>query len=194
MKIVGLTGGIGSGKSTVAKVFATFNIPVYNSDIEAKKLMNTSSEIKKQLIFEFGEQVYLKNYLNKKFLANIIFNDKQKLEYVNSIVHPVVINHFNKWVSLQTTSYVIKENAILFESGMYKNVDFIVTVTAPEETRIKRVQKRDNSTYEEVKSRIKNQISDKEKIKKSDFVIYNNNTRLILPQILKVHNTILKRS
>lgn len=194
MKIIGLTGGIGSGKSTVARVFATFNIPIYNSDIEAKKLMNSSSEIKVQLISEFGEEVYLQNYLNKKFLANIIFNDKNKLNFVSSVVHPVVINHFNSWVSLQTSAYVIKENAILFESGMSKNVDYIITVTAPEETRIKRVQKRDKTTYEEVKSRIKNQISDKEKIKKSDFVIFNDNTRLILPQILKIHQTILKRS
>jgi len=191
MKIIGLTGGIGSGKTTVSRVFATLNIPIYNSDIEAKKLINSSSKIKEKLIFEFGEEVYLQNSLNKKFLANIIFNNKQKLEFVNSVVHPVVINHFHKWVSLQISSYVIKENAILFESGMHKNVDLIITVTAPEETRIKRVQKRDNTTYEEVKSRIKNQISDKEKIEKSDFKIYNDDDQLVLPQILKIHNSIL---
>jgi len=192
MKTIGLTGGIGSGKSIVAKVFATFNVPIYNSDIEAKKLMNSSSEVKKKLISEFGSDVYLNNTLNRKFLANIIFNDKQKLKFVNSIVHPVVINHFNKWVSQQKAHYIIKENAILFESGMYKNVDLIITVTAPEAIRIERVTKRDNSIYEEVKSRISNQISDKEKIEKSDFVIINDNKKLILPQILRIHDTILK--
>ncbi|NPA44081.1 MAG: dephospho-CoA kinase [Chlorobi bacterium] len=192
MKIIGLTGGIGSGKSIVSKVFATFNIPVYNSDIEAKKLMNSSSEIKEKLISEFGSEVYLNNTLNRKFLANIIFNDKQKLEFVNSVVHPVVINHFKKWVSQQKTTYVIKENAILFESGMHKNVDFIITVTAPEDIRIERVIKRDGSTYKEVKARILNQISDKEKVKRSDFVIYNDDKKLILPQIIKIHKKMIK--
>jgi len=192
MKTIGLTGGIGSGKSVVAKVFATLNVPIYNSDIEAKKRMNSSSEIKEKLILEFGSEVYLNNTLNRKFLANIIFNDKQKLEFVNSVVHPVVINHFNEWVSQQKSIYVIKENAILFESGMYKNVDFIITVTAPEEIRIERVMKRDSSTYEEVKSRISNQISDKEKINKSDFVIFNDDKELILPQIITIHKKMIK--
>jgi len=190
MKIIGLTGGIGSGKSTVARVFATLNIPIYTSDIEAKKLMNSSSEIKEKLISEFGNEVYLKNFLNRKFLANIIFNDKQKLNFINSVVHPVVINHFNKWVSLQTSTYVIKENAILFESGMHKNVDFIITVVAPENVRIKRVMKRDKTTYKDVKSRILNQMSEEEKIEKSNFVIINDDKHLILPQILNINNSI----
>lgn len=194
MKIIGLTGGIGSGKTTVAKVFKTFNIPVYNSDIEAKKLMNSSSEIKKQLISEFGRKVYLNNSLNKKYLANIIFNDKNKLKIINSIVHPVVKQHFKEWASHKISPYTIKENAILFESGMYKDVDFIITVTSPIELRIGRVINRDNSTYEEVNSRIKSQISDQDKINKSDFVIFNDNKQLILPQIIEIHNKILKMS
>jgi len=191
MKIVGLTGGIGSGKTIIAKVFKSLNIPVYNSDIEAKKLMNSSSEIKNKLISEFTEEVYIDNFLNKKFLANIIFNNKQKLEYVNSVVHPVVISHFKEWASKQTSNYVIKENAILFESGMQKYVNKIITVTAPEEVRIKRVQKRDGVTYDEVKARVFNQMSDNEKITKSNFIIYNDGKQLILPQILKIHEELL---
>ncbi len=192
MNIVGLTGGIGSGKTTVAKVFKTLNIPVYNSDIEAKKLMNSNSKIKKQLISEFGNNVYVNNILNKKYLANIIFNNKQKLEIVNSIVHPVVKEHFKKWASLQTSPYVIKENAILFESGMQKDVNSIITVISPIEIRIQRVINRDNTTYKDVNARIKNQISDEEKIKKSDFVIINDDKQLIIPQILAIHNKIIE--
>lgn len=192
MKIVGLTGGIGSGKTTVAEVFKRLNVPVYNSDIEAKKLMNSNSEIKTKLILEFGDKVYLNNTLNKKFLAEIIFNDKQKLEFVNSVVHPIVISHFNNWTKKQTTKYVVKENAILFESGMQKYVDIIITVVAPQEIRIQRVKKRDNTTYAEIKSRINNQISDKEKVKQSDFIIHNDNLQLVFPQIIKIHKEIMK--
>ncbi|MCF6367163.1 MAG: dephospho-CoA kinase [Bacteroidales bacterium] len=190
MKIIGLTGGIGSGKSIVCKVFEKLGIPVYNSDIEAKKLMNSTPEIKNKLISKFGKEVYLQNKLNRKFLANIIFNDEKKLKFINSLVHPIVKNHFNKWVSLQNSSYVINENAILFESNMYKNVDIIITVTAPEKIRIKRVKQRDNTNFEEVKARIKNQISDKARIKKSNFIIRNDDKELILPQILNIHKKI----
>ncbi len=190
MIIVGLTGGIGSGKTIVCKVFEKLNIPVYSADTEAKKLMNSDYKIKSKLISEFGNNVYRNNSLNKKFLANIIFNNKKKLLFVNSVVHPVVKKHIKNWISQQTSNYVIIENAILFESGFDKIANKIITVTAPEELRIRRVVKRDNSTYKEVKARINNQMPDEEKIKKSDFVIQNDNEQLILPQILKIHKEI----
>ncbi len=190
MIVVGLTGGIGSGKTIVCKVFEKLNIPIYSADIEAKKLMNSNFEIKSKLISEFGKNVYRNNSLNKKFLANIIFNNKKKLHFVNSVVHPIVKKHIKNWVSLQTSNYVIIENAILFESGFDKIANKIITVTAPEELKIQRVIKRDDSTYEEVKSRINNQMPDEYKIKKSDFVIKNDNEQLILPQILKIHKEI----
>ncbi len=190
MIIVGLTGGIGSGKTIVCKVFEKLNIPIYSADIEAKKLMNSNFEIKSKLISEFGKNVYRNNSLNKKFLANIIFNNKKKLHFVNSVVHPIVKKHIKNWVSMQTSNYVIIENAILFESGFDKIANKIITVTAPEELKIQRVIKRDDSTYEEVKSRINNQMPDEYKIKKSDFVIKNDNEQLILPQILKIHKEI----
>jgi len=191
MKIIGLTGGIGSGKSIVCKVFEKLRIPVYNSDIEAKKLMNFDSNIKEKLISEFGKEVYIQNKLNRKFLAEIIFNDEKKLEIVNSTVHPVVRNHLKKWVSEHKSKYILVENAILFESGFNKFVNKIITVTAPEYMRIKRVVKRDKTTYKEVKSRINNQISEKEKIKNSDYIIINDDTYLIIPQILNIHKNII---
>ena len=192
MKIIGLTGGIGSGKTTVCKVFERLGIPIYYADIQAKLLMTSNSEIKNQLIQRFGEQTYINNKLNKKYIAEQIFNNKENLNSINSIVHPVVRNHFKEWTKQQQAHYVINENAILFKSGFYKDTNIIISVITPEYIRIERVIKRDNTTTEAVKSRINNQISDEEIIKKSDYIIYNDSTNLILPQILKIHRNILK--
>ncbi len=191
-EIIGLTGGIGSGKSTVGKVFYELGIPVYNADTEANKLINSSPEIIRKLKKTFGEDIYdKKNNLERKKLANIIFNDKKMLNKVNSIVHPAVKKDFLKWVSEQTSKYVIKEAAILFESGSYKEVDKIITVIAPKNIKILRVCKRDCVSIEKVEERIKNQMPDNLKVLKSNYVIYNDEIRLVLPQIIKIHNKII---
>jgi len=192
MYVVGLTGGIGSGKTIVSEVFKSIGIPVYNSDIEAKILMNTDSDIINKLKMIFGYNIYnSENQLDRKKLADLIFNNKDKLNTVNSIVHPPVKKHFQIWMNKQNSLYVIKETAILFESGTYKDVDKIITVSAPLSLRIKRLILRDNSNKKKIMERIKNQLNDEYKIKNSDFVINNNNEELILPQILSIHNNLL---
>ncbi len=172
-KVVGLTGGIGSGKTTVAKMFESQGIPVYYADDEAKKLMNSSDVIKQKLISAFGNESYAEGELNRAYLAKQVFNDPEKLKIINDIVHPEVDRHFKNWVSQQDNEIVIQENAILFESGKKDLFDVIITVTAPKELRINRVVKRDHTTAEQVNARINNQMEEKEKIKKSDFVIQN---------------------
>ncbi|WP_299255145.1 dephospho-CoA kinase [uncultured Lacinutrix sp.] len=194
MITVGLTGGIGSGKTTVAKAFEALGIPIYIADDEAKKLMNTSKVLKRKLIALFGEVAYKDNELNRPYLAKAIFNDKGLLEKMNAIVHPKVGKHFIKWKNKQNAPYVIKEAAILFENGSYKNYDYIITVTAPEKTRIDRVLKRDNASIEKVKAIIANQWQDDEKVRLSDFVIINTNLDNTKAEVLKTHNKLLKKS
>ncbi|MCB0461073.1 MAG: dephospho-CoA kinase [Flavobacteriaceae bacterium] len=192
-KVVGLTGGIGSGKTTVANYFKELGVPIYIADVEAKALMNRSKVIKRKLIQIFGEDTYKNNNLNKPFVASKIFNDKSLLEQMNSIVHPKVASHFKRWLKKQTTPYVIKEAAIIFENGSYKSLDLTITVVAPENIRIKRVIERDNSTAEKVEAIIKNQWSDAEKIKLSDFVIENISLDYTKSQVKKIHREILKK-
>lgn len=192
MITVGLTGGIGSGKTTVAKAFEALGIPIYIADDEAKSLMNTSKVIKRKLIALFGEVAYKDNKLNRPYLAKAIFNDKALLEKMNAIVHPKVGKHFIKWKNKQTAPYVIKEAAILFENGSYKNYDYIITVTAPEKTRIERVLKRDNASVDKVKAIIANQWEDEEKVKLSDFVIVNTNLETTKKEVLNTHTKLLK--
>ncbi len=195
MFIVGLTGGIGSGKTTVSEVFKNLGISVYNSDFEAKKIMNTDEDLINKLKIIFGFDIYdSDNQLNRKKLADLIFNNKNKLNTVNRIVHPAVKKHFQNWINKQNSPYIIKETAILFESGIYKEVDKIITVVSPLNTRINRIKKRDNLNEKEIKERINNQTDDEYKIKNSDFIITNNNISLILPQILSIHKKLLKFS
>ena len=192
-KIVGLTGGIGSGKTTVANFFKELEIPVYISDIEAKALMIRSKVIKRKLIQLFGEEAYSSEKLNKSFIANKIFNDKTLLEKMNSIVHPRVGSHFKRWLKKQDAPYVIKEAAIFFENNTYKNLDYIITVIAPETTRIERVISRDNASVKKIKAIINNQWSDDQKIKLSDFVIENIELLETKNQVKKIHQKILKK-
>ncbi|WP_166964387.1 dephospho-CoA kinase [Yeosuana marina] len=189
---VGLTGGIGSGKTTVAKEFGALGIPVYIADEEAKKLMITSKTIKRKLIELFGEEAYLDGKLNKPFIASIIFNDKTYLERMNAIIHPQIASHFKKWKQKQDAPYVIKEAAILFENGSYKKLDVIITVTAPKELKIKRLLRRDDTTEEKIESIMKNQWSDDEKIKRSQYVINNVELAKTKQEVLKIHRQILK--
>lgn len=172
-KIVGITGGIGSGKTTVAKMLATFGAPVYYADDEAKKLTATSPEIRKDLIELLGEETFKDGVLDRKYMANKIFNDKELLARTNAIIHPRVAEHFRQWVEKQEFPYVLKEAAILFESGSYKDCDVTVLVTAPEKLRIQRVMKRDNATRKEIMARMKNQWSDAKKQEMADYIVEN---------------------
>jgi dephospho-CoA kinase len=191
MMIVGLTGGIGSGKTTVAKFFKDYGIPVYIADEEAKKLMARSKVIKRKLVQLFGEKVYVNNTLNKPFIANIIFNDKSYLQKMNAIIHPRVARHFEKWVVKQNSPYVIKEVAILFENGGYKNCDAVITVTAPKEIRVKRLLNRDNTTLEKIEAIMKNQWTDEQKLELSDYSIENITLENTKKQVSKIHAQII---
>lgn len=194
MYILGLTGGIGSGKSTIGKWFLEKGIPVYDSDKEAKLLMNENQSLKSQLIDLFGPETYLNNEYNRKFVAEQVFENKEKLEALNAIVHPTVFHHFHEWVSQQNSEFVVKEAAILFESGSYKDCDFILTVAADESIRIQRVIDRDQVTQEQVQARIANQWTDEQRIVKSDFVLYNNASLEDLKnQFHKTYKKLLKR-
>ena len=171
--IVGLTGGIGSGKTTVARMFANLGVPVYIADKEAADLMETSSEIRTEIIKLLGEQAYNGTLPNRAFIADNVFVNSDKLARLNAIIHPRVQQHFLDWVRGQKAPYVIKEAAILFESGSYKNCDKIITVTAPLEVRIHRVVSRDGVTQHAVESRINHQWDESKKVALSDYVIEN---------------------
>ncbi|WP_299117907.1 dephospho-CoA kinase [uncultured Winogradskyella sp.] len=191
--IVGITGGIGSGKTTISKYFEEFDIPVYHADKEAKALMNRSKIIKRKLVALFGDKAYQENKLNREFLRQQIFKDKALLEQMNSIVHPKVGAHFKRWVKKQTAPYTLKEVAIIFENNLQAQYDYIITVVADEEERIKRVTKRDNTSRDTVKAIINNQLSDHEKIENSDFVIYNNNLEEAKLQAITIHEQLLAK-
>ena len=192
MKVVGLTGGIGSGKSTIARLFAALGVAVYDSDTEAKKLINTSAEIKKRIVEVFGAEAYAEGVYNRAYMADIVFRNPDKLAVLNSIVHPVLADDFNQWVALQTSPYVIKEAAILFESGSYKNCDFIITVTAPETLRISRCMSRDGSTEAQVRARMAQQWTDAQRIALSDAVIENVNLEETEKRVRELNNLFIK--
>jgi dephospho-CoA kinase len=189
---IGLTGGIGSGKSTVAHVFEILGIPVYYADKEAKRLMNEDPEIRKELITHFGEEAYKDNLINRRFLAEIVFKDKEKLHLLNSLVHPITIARAEEWMVQQNTPYVIKEAALIFESGSQENLDYVIGVSAPLALRIQRTMKRDGVTREEVLNRMQHQIQESIKMRLCDFVIRNDEQHLVLPQALALHEK-LKR-
>lgn len=184
---VGITGGIGSGKSTVCQIFKLLGVPVFEADLVAKQLLNTNSEIKENLIRLFGKEIYTKNIgVDRKKLAGIIFNDDIKLSKVNKLIHPVVLEEFNNWANQQNSPYIIHEAAILFESDFYKMMDFNILVSAPEKQRIKRVTKRDGINAEQVKERMAKQWNDDEKRKLASIEIKNDNKNLIIPQIIRI--------
>ncbi|WP_407557678.1 dephospho-CoA kinase [Winogradskyella sp. 4-2091] len=193
MVVVGLTGGIGSGKTTILNYFKSLGVPIYLADDEAKALMNRSKVIKRKLVALFGEEAYKDDKLNRPYLASKIFNDKALLDKMNAIVHPKVASHFKRWLQKQSSTYVIKEAAIIFENNLQSQYHYIITVIADEDLRIKRVMKRDNTSKEKIKSIINNQLSDKEKAEKSDFVIVNNDLLVAKNQADKVHNEILQK-
>ena len=187
MKKIGITGGIGSGKTYVSEVFKSLGIPVFNTDIESKKIMITSEKLMELVKSAFGEGIYTNGRLNKEKLGAIVFSDKSKLQKLNSLVHPFVKEEFNNWCKSQKSSYVIKEAAILFESKANIGLDAVICVSAPLKLRISRSVKRDNTTEKEIKNRIENQISQEEKEKLSDYIIVNDTKELLLPQVLNIH-------
>ena len=192
MRMIGLTGGIGSGKTTVAKIFATLGIPVFNADETAKELMQSNPLLKQQLIQQFGAEVYLNGQLNKAYLSNIVFNDTYQLNLLNSIVHPASIQAAWDWAAQQNASYLIKEAALIFESNAAEGLDQVIGVTAPIPLRIHRVMQRDQCTKAEVEIRMRNQVSDSIKMKLCDWVLHNNDQELLIPQVLKIHESLLK--
>ncbi|MCF6213108.1 MAG: dephospho-CoA kinase [Flavobacteriaceae bacterium] len=193
MTIVGLTGGIGSGKTTVAKLFEGLGIPVFFADDEAKNLMQVSEVLKSKICATFGDKAYLNNTLNRAYLADLVFTDKANLKRLNELVHPEVKRQFKKWVAQQNTPYVIYENAILFETHSASQFDFIITVSANIETRINRIIKRDSTTRQRVINRMSNQWEEKEKIKLSDAVIVNDAAANLSLEVEKLHKKILLR-
>ncbi|NBV10438.1 MAG: dephospho-CoA kinase [Chitinophagia bacterium] len=188
--MIGLTGGIGSGKSVVAKVFATLGIPVFNADDEAKRIMQSSTEIKTKLIEQFGTDIYNAHGLDKEKLASIVFNDSFQLQLLNAIVHPVTIQAAKDWAAKQTSPYVIKEAALIFESGAADGLFKVIGVTAPISIKIHRVMQRDGITKDQVDARMRNQISDTIKMRLCDYVIENNNQQMVIPQVLEIDKAI----
>jgi dephospho-CoA kinase len=190
MKRIGLTGNIGSGKTTVATCFEVLGIAVFNADKQAKLLMNKDVNLKQSLIAEFGKEVFLNNELNRKYLSKLAFNDDLVLKRLNALVHPVVQEAFEKWSIQQSGAYVIKEAAILFESNTYQSLDAIICISCPEEIRLKRILKRDDLSEKDVRQRMSHQWAEEKKISLSDYVITNDNSSLVMPQILSVHSAL----
>ncbi|MCL7753248.1 dephospho-CoA kinase [Polaribacter sp. Z022] len=193
--VVGLTGGIGSGKTTVANIFAKFdNVVIYNADLEAKNLMNTSLKIKSKMIEEFGEDSYKNNQLNRPYIANIVFNDKSKLETLNSIVHPEVKMHFQQFIKMHKKShYIIYENAILFESKSNLKCDIVISVYAPLNLRISRTMLRDEIAKKDVENRINSQWKEDKKLLQSNYIINNITKEATHNQIINIHNILTQK-
>lgn len=192
--LVGITGGIGSGKTTVSKIFKALGVPVFNSDNEAKIIVNTNKHVITQIQNEFGD-VYHHGKLDAVKIAELVFSDKNALERLNKIVHPKVAESFKKWVNKNNNNRILlKEAAILIETGAYKELDGIVLVITPIEERIKRVIKRDNISVEKVKERIAKQLSDEEKAKHANYVINNEDGQLLIPQVLKIYEQLKSRN
>lgn len=190
---VGLTGGIGSGKTTVCRVFELLGIPVYYADDRAKWLMNHDDQLIASIRETFGEESYRDGRLTRAYLAERVFNDEAQLAKLNALVHPAVLQDFDNWVKQQDAPYVIKEAALIFEAASDKHLDKVIVVTSPEEVRIQRIIQRDAVTRAAVLSRMKNQLPETEKVKRADFVIDNGGEVLVIPQVLKLHAAIGNR-
>jgi dephospho-CoA kinase len=189
---VGLTGGIGSGKSTVAKVFELLGVPVYYADAASKRLYHTDKQLMAEIKRHFGEEMYTGDRLNRAKLAAVVFNDPKKLELLNRLAHPPTIRDAEQWMQRQNAPYVIKEAALLFESGSVSGLDYIIGVYAPTHLRIKRTMDRDGVSHEEVLARMDRQIDEDIKIRLCDFVITNNEQELVILQVIRLHEQLLK--
>lgn len=189
---IGLTGGIGSGKSTVARIFSVLGIPVYDSDSASKRLMTADEGLKKKIIENFGEASYTNGILNRKYLSEKAFSDPEKAELLNSIVHPATIKDAEKWMKKQQAPYIIKEAALIFESGSNKVLDKVIGVSSPISLRIERTMKRSNITSEQVKMRMDLQMNEEQKIGLCDYVLINDEQQMLIPQVLALHEKFLK--
>ena len=193
---IGITGGIGAGKSTISGIFKVLGIPVYNADVRAKHIMNHDSQLIQKIIENFGSDLYHNGELNRKKLAKLVFDDSNALERLNQLVHPAVRRDYEEWLDqYKNSDYTIKEAALLFESGSYKELDQTILVYAPLATRINRVLLRDeNRSKMDIQNIINNQMNDNNKKKLADFTIINDDTTLVIPQVLKIHQLLLNRS
>jgi len=188
---VGLTGGIGSGKSTVAQIFEVLGIPVYYADISAKKLMNEDAELRSAITTIFGEQAYVNNLLDRKYISSIVFSDPAKLQQLNALVHPATKKDGEAWMQQQTSSYAIHEAALIFEAKVSDRLDLVIGVSSPEKLRIQRAMGRDKINRDEVLKRMDQQLDEGLKMSKRDFVLINNEQQLLIPQILELHQKLL---
>ncbi len=194
MKKIGITGGIGCGKTTATKVFSLLGVPIYNADERSKTILNSSPSVIEKVKQQFGDDIYETSGINRKKLAAIVFNNPELLIQLNAILHPAVFDDFDNWCLLHHNEpYILKEAALIFETILHQKLEKIIVITAPEKLRINRVMKRDGLTQDEVEKRIQNQMSEKEKVERANFVIYNDEQQLIIPQILKIHSTLIAK-
>ncbi len=191
---IGVTGGIGSGKSIVSSIFKVLGIPVFDADAQAKNIMQTDDELKAAVIDLFGDASYHQGQLNRKYIAEIVFKDPAQLEKLNALVHPATIRAGEEWAAKQKSPYTIKEAALFFESGSAEGMDYIIGVYAPQHIRINRVMQRDGVSREEVLDRMKRQIQEEVKMRLCDFVIVNDDQRLLIPQVLQLHHQFMNES
>ncbi len=188
---IGLTGGIGSGKSTVARIFEVLGIPVYYADLEARRIMNEDELLRQQVIKHFGKNAYRDGRLDNKYVGAIVFNDREKLDLLNSIVHPATIRDSERWMQNQKSPYTIKEAALIFESNAQEHLDYVIGISAPEPLRILRTMQRDGINREAVLIRMHKQIQEVIKMRLCDFIIYNDEQQLVIPQVLKLHQILI---
>lgn len=191
---IGITGGIGTGKTTVCKIFQSLGIPVFYADEQAKALMNTDAKLIQQIKDRFGEETYdSSNQLNRARLASLVFTDEKALKELNSFVHPATFQAFKEWQKGKEAPYCLHEAAILFESGAFKTCDYIVLVSSPLELRMKRIKNRDNKSVAEIQAIMDKQLPEEEKAERSDFILINDEKKALIPQVLKLHQELLKR-
>jgi dephospho-CoA kinase len=189
---IGLTGGIGSGKTTVAKVFELLNVPVYYADEASKRLYHTDAALKAAIVKHFGAEIYVNDLLDRSRLAQLVFDAPEKLELLNTLVHPPTLRDAEQWMTRQAAPYIIKEAALLFETGSAGQLDYIIGITAPLPLRIKRVMDRDNISREQVQNRMDRQMDENIKMRLCDFIIHNDEQQMVIPQVLQLHGEFLQ--
>lgn len=189
---IGLTGGLGSGKTTVAAIFKVLNVPVYYADEASKRLLTENEQIKEAVIKEFGTESYIAGKPDRQYLADIVFNNEEKRKLLNSILHPATISDANQWMQKQTAPYVIKEAALIFESGSDQLLDYVIGVKAPLSLRLQRVIQRDASNEKDVMARMNSQMNEEEKLGQCDFIIDNDEQHMVIPQVLSLHHQFLQ--
>ena len=189
---IGLTGGIGSGKTTVAKIFEVLGVPVYYADDAAKKLMNEDEVIRGKIIHHFGHESYTADKLNRSFLARQVFSDPEKTKIINSIIHPATVSDAAKWMDAQSAPYAIKEAALIFEAHAEKTLDLVIGVSAPLPMRMKRVMQRDNISEPDFFARMEKQMNEEEKMRRCDIIINNDEQKLLIPQVVEAHQNLMK--